>query len=306
MKRLALILIAFTTLSATAQIDTIDNYFQRATNIVTIPAPYGGFAFGMGYDDVGAPFDTILMTECVGNYYDSIGIALVSEVLIWFTDTKFVDGPDELNVRVYGAKTDSMPQGPLKARTYFDLDDVTLNGWTSISVLEDSGYVSEDFFVALYYNADGIDDTFGIASNDPAFNDGMGERRTRCRLEGVSVWVRAYDLYNGLDADVMIIPVVDFTVGAEELSLPGLRLSAPYPNPATDEITLSYELDKPQDVRITGFGLDGKLFYDSGTMVGSSGTNQVTINVADLPAGNYYYTVYTSGKQLTSKIAVVR
>lgn len=304
MKRLALLLIVFTALSATAQIDTIDNYFLRATNIVTPPAPVAGYAFGMGYDDVGAPFDTIVMTECVGNYYDSIGVALVSEVLIWFTDTHFVGGPDELNVRVYGAKPDSMPKGPLLARTYFDLDDVTLNGWTSISVLEDSGQVSKDFFVALYFDDDAINDTFGIASNDPAFNEGMGEMRTRCRLDEVGVWIRAYDLYNGLDADVMIIPVVDFTVGSKELQLPGLRLSAPYPNPATDEVTLSYQLDKPQDVRITGFGLDGKLFFDSGTVAGTTGTNQVRLNVAALPAGNYYYSVFTSGKRLTSRIAV--
>lgn len=306
MKRVTLLFFLLAAISAKAQIDTIDNYFLRATNIVTPPAPVGGYAFGMGYDDVGAPFDTILMTECVGNYYDSIGIALVSEVLIWFTDVQFVGGPDELNVRVYEAKADSMPQWPLLARTYFDLDDVTLNGWTAISVLEDSGQISEDFFVALYYNADGIDDTFGIASNDPAFNDGMGEKRTRVRLDGVGVWVRAFDLYNGLDADVMIIPVVDFTVGSNELQLPGLHLSAPYPNPATEEVTLSYELDKAQDIRITGFGLDGKLFYDSGTIAGTPGANQLILDVSDLPAGNYYYSVFTSGKRLTSKIAVVR
>ena len=87
---------------------------------------------------------------------------------------------------------------------------------------------------------------------------------------------------------------------------PGLRISAPYPNPATDEITLRYELDKAQDVRITGFGLDGKLFYDSGTIAGTTGTHQVTLDVSGLPSGNYYYSVYTSGKRLTSKVAVVR
>lgn len=296
-----LLIIGFVPIYLFAQVDTLDDYFQRASSIVAIPAANGGYAFGTGFEDVGPPFGIVRITEETGNHYDSVGPILITEVLIMFIDTAIVGTPDTMEVRVYEARTDSMPKNPLIGKKILPVSNISLSGFTSV-IMPNNSYTENDFFVKLIYK--NIDDTIGIAANNPATNDGWGERRTRCRLDGIGIWIRAYDLYDSLDADAIIIPVVEHVAGAEELTLGGLKLRAPYPNPAAGNITIPYSLDKAQKVRITVFGLSGKICYDSGNVLKQRGSHQTEISTVSLSSGAYFYTISSEGRQLTGKLIV--
>jgi hypothetical protein len=63
-----------------------------------------------------------------------------------------------------------------------------------------------------------------------------------------------------------------------------------YPMPFTDEVNLSYSLEKNyKNVSVQIFDLSGKLWMQIGNCPGNSGENKVVLRNSSMPAGNYIY-----------------
>lgn len=85
---------------------------------------------------------------------------------------------------------------------------------------------------------------------------------------------------------------ITYTTGTatERPDLPGtLRLSGNYPNPFARSTTIRFEVDHPQDVRLTlydALGREARSLLESFVHAGPQG---VTVSAEGLPAGTYFY-----------------
>lgn len=120
-----------------------------------------------------------------------------------------------------------------------------------------------------------------------------------------------YSMYSpdswGLDIFFGIFPIVDLSVvGIEEQSfINGVKMEA-YPNPASDRVTIAYELqNSATDVEILVYNTNGQV-VNRQTVVNNGLSNEVELDVTNLTSGVYYYTVMVGGasESLTSKFIV--
>lgn len=79
-----------------------------------------------------------------------------------------------------------------------------------------------------------------------------------------------------------------------------------YPNPATTETNIKFSLAQATDVTITVTDLSGKVIKSVKNSY-NSGTQVVTLNTDNMPAGEYVYTVRTAqGEGFASKLTVIK
>ncbi len=86
--------------------------------------------------------------------------------------------------------------------------------------------------------------------------------------------------------DVRYMSFTDFTTtGIANKDIRSSKFSF-YPNPVSDEIHITYESDKTEDLRLVVFDIQGKVLYQE--MINSQiGTNTVKFNVSQLKNGLY-------------------
>ncbi len=90
----------------------------------------------------------------------------------------------------------------------------------------------------------------------------------------------------------------------EEVSLtPDIQL---YPNPATHTINVEYELPENTLANITVFDAFGKLVKNIPNVELLAGEQTLNMNVADLSAGMYFYTLQASEWKATKKFVIVK
>ena len=79
-----------------------------------------------------------------------------------------------------------------------------------------------------------------------------------------------------------------------------------FPNPAANEMTLQYTLEKAGSVRIELRNKEGNLVKVVKESNEKAGTQSVTIDASSLQEGIYYLTVISQGQQLAQKVVVAR
>ncbi len=90
----------------------------------------------------------------------------------------------------------------------------------------------------------------------------------------------------------------------EELSLaPDIQL---YPNPATSVINVQYELPQNTSVNITVFDAFGKLVKNVSNVELLAGEQTLDMDVSNLSAGMYFYTLQASEWKATKKFIIVK
>ena len=77
-----------------------------------------------------------------------------------------------------------------------------------------------------------------------------------------------------------------------------------YPNPAQDNLTLSYDLFEPMPVGLRVEGLDGRLWFLQAAIELDEGNHSNTINIAKLAAGIYMLVVETPIGMFREKIVI--
>ncbi|NJB85692.1 hypothetical protein GGR26_001437 [Lewinella marina] len=95
----------------------------------------------------------------------------------------------------------------------------------------------------------------------------------------------------------------DFTNGVGQVAAGGLLLDAPVPNPARQTATVGFELPQPAQVTLTVFDLFGRPLQQS-TRRYDAGAQQETLDVSQLPNGNYLIVLDAAGSRLLQKMVV--
>lgn len=284
-------------------IDTLDQYYQRASGFYIYGSQDGGYVYGTGaFDNSGT---LIPISDATGCHYDAIGNASVNEILLWVAAKEVVGTADSVAVTIYSVNADTSANLSLGSINISINDLDTAGGnFTSVPI---SATVTSSFMVAMEYA--GIDDTFGLVSSNPANGDGAGEKRARQLLTAPfgGIWEAVTDVYSGqLDCDVIMIPIVDVTTGFNHFETKAYTLKPVYPSPARDFITLDYNLKNSGNVNYVIRDSHGKRVLDGKFSNQSAGNSTREINISKMSAGNYYITFNSEDISITQKFTVIK
>ncbi|MCB9234690.1 MAG: T9SS type A sorting domain-containing protein [Bacteroidia bacterium] len=291
-------------------LDTLTQYIDRASSAILYNNTTGGYIFGTSwFPDTSGTFFPI--TEQTAMHFDSVGTIGVVQVLFWAAKAKILGFPDSLEVFVYSARNDSSPDQVLGHGKMSMLDVTASSSFTltPFPVSDFNNYVTSDFLVSLRYK--NFNDTLGIVASNDDSGDGKGENRLRQLTSSFfgGSWVRTHQLWTGgLDVDAFLIPVVDNAfIGIDNpVGRNGLYLKGAFPNPASDEATLLYGLDRELSLQLQVFDLQGRIHFDSGKVRKGPGDHAFHLDLHHLPAGNYYYRLSGPGSSVVSQLTVVK
>lgn len=79
-----------------------------------------------------------------------------------------------------------------------------------------------------------------------------------------------------------------------------------YPNPANDRLTIPYQLTQPANTVITIMDITGKEIKHIERNNAPIGLTHENIDVSQMPAGIYFYTLYAGGNRIDSRKFIVR
>jgi hypothetical protein len=78
-----------------------------------------------------------------------------------------------------------------------------------------------------------------------------------------------------------------------------------YPNPANDIITVEYKLNKSQIIMYSISDLSGKKYLEVLLDTQSAGEHSFSIDIEDLPKGNYILQINEEGKSINKTISKI-
>ena len=126
-----------------------------------------------------------------------------------------------------------------------------------------------------------------------------------------NTWLYTRSLFGHVqqyDLDLFITPVIDIsTAGINFVTKGGLSLYAAYPNPANTIININFSLDKASKVDVEIYDISGKIvktISNNNTFV--SGTNLIGVDVSNLEAGSYLYSIHAGGTKMFSRFVVTK
>ncbi|NCA86627.1 MAG: PKD domain-containing protein [Clostridia bacterium] len=99
------------------------------------------------------------------------------------------------------------------------------------------------------------------------------------------------------------LSIMGSLVGVDEPMAVPFDITAVYPNPAKDNVTISYYTNTQTQVRVRLSSINGQLVHTS-QYNAHSGNNTLTLDVSQLPQGVYVMTVESSNGLTTKKIIV--
>jgi hypothetical protein len=78
-----------------------------------------------------------------------------------------------------------------------------------------------------------------------------------------------------------------------------------YPNPASGQINIPFELKEPENISITITDLTGRIVYQKMNTYFAQGVNEVNVDISNLSPGTYFYSVIPSdGRSIIKKFIV--
>ncbi len=115
--------------------------------------------------------------------------------------------------------------------------------------------------------------------------------------DGTNNWILMPDYTPGApNQDASSIATIDHNVSAVQN----------FPNPFSTETIIRFSLEKPEQIRIVVLDARGAFIKAIVDRRYSGGTHSVTVEVSDLPAGQYFYTLQTPSTTYTKKAFIVK
>lgn len=237
----------------------------------------------------------------------------VLEIWAYFAGASAV-GDADITAKVYSANSNNAPDALLgtsavvKTSAVIQPDSIAqptiFTFSTPVGVSNPSFFASIDFS-ALY----AAQDTAGLFTTD--------DRTTPCG-SGDAAWEKwsdnSWHTYTDTlswqsDIDNYIGVLVEFT--ATDIEDPkavwnNLTLHPAYPNPATDQLSINFDIAEASAVEIVVYTIDGKMLQQVKLSTMPAGTYSELIDIEALAAGTYAYGVYVDGARLMNRFVVVR
>jgi hypothetical protein len=120
-------------------------------------------------------------------------------------------------------------------------------------------------------------------------------------------WTPVKDLF-GINLDLMIFPVIEITTaGINDFVRHGdLTMYAASPNPANTTININFSVAKPATVEIQVYDITGKMVKTVKNNNVVTGKNAISVDVSNLEAGSYMYSINANGNKMFSKFMVTK
>jgi hypothetical protein len=274
-------------------IDTLDQYLLRSTAFYIYSAGTYGYV---------TPSNSF--SQASGMHYSFAGSAQVTQILFIFGKKVVVTGADTHTAAIYTCGADSIAAGTALATGTFTSDNADTAGNYTTVTFATPPTVTGNFVVAVSGMSTTNNDTLVLLCNNNG--DGLGERRLEVKMVAAygGAWVKAATVFSTLNADAMMIPVLNITTGIPVTSS-DLTVSGFYPNPAVSNANINFSLTKETKVSIRIFDITGKI-YSQTSEVMTEGNHTYAIDLNNMANGSYYYTISTTEGQLTSKFEVVK
>lgn len=113
----------------------------------------------------------------------------------------------------------------------------------------------------------------------------------------------------GKRLDAMIFPVVNInnTTGMSKVTSGSLSLYGAFPNPAANNVNLTFSLDNASKVEIEVYDMTGRVVKSiKNNEMFATGKHSVSIDITNLEAGSYMYSINAEGNRLASKFVVTK
>lgn len=110
-------------------------------------------------------------------------------------------------------------------------------------------------------------------------------------------------LKGGLKGTGIIFEPADFIYGVGVEQVANVKEIEAYPNPVSETLTIDVTLNKAADMTVEMTNILGQSVY-SNTTKANAGLNSLNVNVANMQAGIYFYSVVVDGKKSTNKVVV--
>ena len=299
----------------TANGNFFPEFLASGGNASVIGYQGGGYFFGSNNDS---------LNSCAQGFENANNsTAEIKEILIWFAGKEEVSGSGSMTINVHkmspnsafedftatspDAEGPSASVAPVASETLLLSNADTASTLVLTSVLLSSPVsINGNFAIevdASSFTASG--DTVGIVCDSDG--DGQGYNFVR-RGPGYYFLLTRAASTSGLDNNIAIFAVIgDNNVGINDNEFyNGVQLSA-FPNPATVETTISFNLEKSfNNVKVNVMDANGRIVnrIEKGAL--AAGLYNEVMEVSSLSAGTYYYTIYADNTKLTKSFNVVK
>lgn len=159
---------------------------------------------------------------------------------------------------------------------------------------------------------DALDDGILIFSNeDPVYGTGVSFENDIYKTIGTSFEFGGLvdgegSTKDGLMAQILYFFGLDYTWTDINEFITESGVSA-YPNPATDKVILSFDIESAADVSVDIYNIHGQTVKSVGSKTLSYGHNSISIDVSLLKPGVYFYNIHFAGnKSITKKLIIKR
>lgn len=230
-----------------------------------------------------------------------------------------VAGDGTIKVGVWDADENGAPQTLLYETTPVNVSQLSPNDGESIEqdlfVFPPSDPVmTNQFFISVdLSNLYETGDMLSLWSTDENCGDASSTWELLIFEDGATTW----NPYDGtgvfpdfnLPIDLLVSPIIVFdnttSIESQFVTKNGLTLLPASPNPAKNQAFINFELDQPEQVQIALYNMEGQLIRQEELGSISSGPQSKVLNVEDLQAGSYIYSIVTNRARLMSRLVIV-
>jgi len=140
-------------------------------------------------------------------------------------------------------------------------------------------------------------------SNWTQFNTSLGNQSLTCMaISSTKIFVAAE--WSGMyKRNLSEVISVNNNTSVADLNF---RLNQNYPNPFNPTTNIKFSIGKSSEITMSLYDLSGKFVRTIQQGFFLAGDYNITVNLEDLPAGVYYYTLETSDSKLTQKMVLVK
>lgn len=236
------------------------------------------------------------------------GSFTVQEVWGFFVYASQV-GNGNLRAKIYASTPGGAPAALLATSNDIQVDDIDTAGIApTIFTFPTAPVVSGgEIFVSIdFSDLYASEDTVGLWIS----GDGCGDGADAYELwEDGTSWYSFDDPSSwGAEVNLLIgVVVEDGSVStASPLAMNGLQVFPAAPNPATDDIRISYHLSDASEVQIQIIGANGQVVETVNKGLQYPGEFMETLRLGHLPNGVYSYSIVTEKARLMDKFVVQR
>ncbi len=238
----------------------------------------------------------------------------VTEIIVFFGDA-IIAGDGELRAKIYEADAATNGPGalvgtsdPIRA-SEINLDPEIIA--PTLFTFPTAPFISGDeFFISIDFSELYVSqDSVGLLLTDT--DCGFAEDAWELFSDGVT-WASLSDtdISFGILSNFLMLAILelDGVSSTQEIVSTGgaIRLYNAFPNPASSNLTVAYDLEVTSTVQLEIYSMDGKILQQEQQSVQVPGQYQVQLPIAQLPEGMYLYGLTTDKGRLMNKFTVGR